>query len=229
MSAPRTARWGRVALGVMAFVAASTVAAEIPDALVVLEARPPARPGLVLDGLPPRFVLMEDGRVFVGGIGGVAAGQLDKSDMKALDKRLSQLKRMPGLGPTARFGSGEERYRLTMPKAKIDVTAVGAPASAPVEARVLSALIADLAAFDHPSLRPLRPAQFVASARAESLAGGCRPWALSISLSELTNAPRVVAAGSVSSWPTGAIAASVCQGEKRYAVTFRPLLPVERP
>ena len=42
-------------------------------------------------------------------------------------------------------------------------------------------------------------------------------------------APRVVKAEAAATWPTGAVAASVCAGDKRYAVTLRPLLPGEKP
>ena len=38
-----------------------------------------------------------------------------------------------------------------------------------------------------------------------------------------------VAAADAIGWPTGALPASVCAGDKRFVVTLRPLLPGERP
>lgn len=204
-------------------------AAEGPETLVALEVRPAPRPGFVPEALPTRFVLLEDGRIFVGGTAHVAEGRLEKDELKAFEKRLAQLRRMPGLGSAVSFGPGEMRYRLTMPKWRFEVAATGDPAQAPVQARLLSSLVMDLAAFVHPSLHPLRPAQYVAAARVETLAGGCRRWTLPVPLSGVLAAARPVPAEAVEGWPTGAVAASVCDGDRRLAVSFRPLLPVERP
>lgn len=204
-------------------------AGEIADARVILELRPPARPGFVPEALPPRFVLMDDGRVFVGGHAGLASVRLDKSELKALDKRLQQLKRMPGIGTSVSFGPGDTRYRLRVPKERIDVLATGDPARAPIEVRVLSALVADLAAFDHAGLQPLVPAQYLATAREETLAGGCRAWGSWPAMDEIAAEARVVPSEAVVGWPTGAVAASVCEGGRHYALTLRPLLPGERP
>lgn len=202
---------------------------EIPDAKAILEVRPPARPGFVPEALPPRFVLMDDGRVFVGGFEGLAGARLEKNELKALDKRLQQLKRMPGIGTTVAFGPGGTRYRLRVPKERIDVVATGDPARAPIELRVLSSLVDDLAGFNHPALQALVPAQYLATAREQTLAGGCRPWRSWPAIAEIAAAPRVIPAESVAGWPTGAMAASVCENSRHFALTLRPLLPGERP
>jgi len=38
-----------------------------------------------------------------------------------------------------------------------------------------------------------------------------------------------VSASEAHDWPTGAAPAAVCDGDRRFVVTLRPLLPGERP
>jgi hypothetical protein len=59
--------------------------------------------------------------------------------------------------------------------------------------------------------------------------GGCRPWRQTVPLAEVLAGPRTVDARSAYDWPTGALPAAVCDGDRRYVVTLRPLLPGERP
>ena len=59
--------------------------------------------------------------------------------------------------------------------------------------------------------------------------GGCRAWSFSLPLAQALAAPRFLAAAEALGWPTGAMPASVCADDRRYAVTLRPLLPDERP
>ena len=40
---------------------------------------------------------------------------------------------------------------------------------------------------------------------------------------------RLVTPAEAAAWPTGAMPASVCSGDRRYVVTLRPLLPGEQP
>lgn len=207
---------------------AQSAGVEIPDARAIFEARPAPRPGLVPEAVPPRFVLMEDRRVFVGGLAGLAAGVLEKDEDKALRKRFKELRRMPGLGGTVTLGPGEQRFRLRVADEKLDIVATGDPARAPVELRLLASLVADLAQFNHASLQPLPPAQYLASAQEAALAGGCREWNSWPTIGEIAAGPRVIPAETVAGWPTGAIAAAVCERGKRYALTLRPLLPNER-
>src|SRR6266852_5837753 len=81
-------------------------AATIPEAAVFLEVQSPGAPGFVPEAAPPRFVLMEDGTVFVGGTSHVATGQLDKGEMKEIDKDVSRVRKLPGLGSAVMFGPG---------------------------------------------------------------------------------------------------------------------------
>ena len=49
-----------------------------------------------LDGVPPRFVLLTDGSVFVGGRREVLRGSLDKGEMQAISVRLAVAMKSPG-------------------------------------------------------------------------------------------------------------------------------------
>ncbi|HET6899586.1 MAG TPA: hypothetical protein VFK70_14620 [Vicinamibacteria bacterium] len=217
---------------VLAILAAgsSSASAEIPNALVVLEVLVPAQPGDVPAAAPPRFVLMEDGTVYVGGTRDVRVGKLESSEQKDLDRRLGEVRKLPLTGVMT-IGPGSERRRLFLKKGRaLDMVLNGDPADAPSSLRALAALVTDLARFQHPSLRPYEPASFAMSAKEGALPGGCRPWTLPEPLAESVFAPRVVPAKGHGDWPTGAIPAAVClENDKRYVVTFRPLLPGERP
>ena len=109
------------------------------------------------------------------------------------------------------------------------MTVLGDTSQAPASLRSLAALIDDLARFDHPSLRPYEPGAYAVSAREGTLAGGCRSWPFKESPAESVFAPRTLPGDAVRDWPTGAAPVSVCAGDKTYVVTFRPLLPGERP
>ena len=202
---------------------------DIVGARAILDVRPPARSGFVPEALPPRFVLFDDGRVVVGGYAGLATARLERDEQKTLDKRLAQVKRLPGVGASVSFGADQPRYRLRLPKERIDIVAAGDPDLAPPELRPLATLIRDLAAFDHASLQPLAAEQFRASAREETLPGGCRTWRAEPPVSALAEQPRVLPAGSAAGWPTGGYAASVCEGGRRFSLTLRPLVPGEQP
>ncbi len=202
---------------------------EIPGARLILDLHPPARPGFVPEALPTRFVLLEDGTLVVGGHSGLATVRAEREFVKALDKRSGQLERLAGSDVSVTFGPGDERCRLRLPKERIDVTAVGDPAQAPLELRPLAALVSDLAAFDHPGLRPLQPAEYWASARAEALPGGCRVWRGTPRVSDLVEHPQALPASMAAGWPTGGYAASVCEDGRRFSLTLRPLVPGQRP
>jgi hypothetical protein len=212
-------------------LAATAGAAEIPGAVLVLEVTPAALPaGQYRDALPPRFVLMEKGQVFVGGTSLVATGRLESAEARALEARVEVVKKIRGLGPQVTFGAGTTRYRLLQPgKRAFEVVATGDPEAAPGLLQPLGALVAQLAAFHHETLRPYRPESFALLAREAALPGGCRPWSFPLQPQDALAGPRSVPASAAVDWPTGAVAASVCAGDKRYAVTLRPLLPGERP
>ncbi len=203
---------------------------EIPGALVVMEVLTHPLSGYVAEAAPPRFVLLEDGQVFVGGTSEVATGRLESGELKALDKRLGEVRRLSGLSGNVTLGSGTARHRLFLRKGRpIDMMVTGEPTQAVAALRPLGSLLRDLARFDHPSLRPYKASLYALSAREGRPTGGCRPWPFSEPLSTATFVPRVLPASDVGSWPVGAAAASACAGDKVYVVTLRPLLPGEKP
>lgn len=210
--------------------AATAGAGEIPNVVVVLEVFSRARPHDVPESAPPRFVLLEDGQVFVGGTSRLVAGRLSPAEAKALDRRVADVRRLPGLAGTVRLGGGDGRQRLLLRRGRpLDMNVIGDPGQAAPGLRPLAALIEDLLRFDHPSLRPYEPGSYAVSAREGTLPGGCRSWPFKESPAESVFAPRTLPGESLRDWPTGASPASVCAGEKTYLVTFRPLLPGERP
>ena len=213
----------------LSLIAASS-SAEIPRAVVVLESRSAARPGQVPEAAPPRFVLLEDGQVFVGGTHGLVTTRLTGRDLKDLDRRLSEVRKLPALAGVITVGPGTAVRRLLLAKGKpLDMRIEGDLAAATPALRPLADLVRDLEAYHHPGLRPYAPVQLALVAREETLPGGCRPWTRPESLEGSVFAPTAVAAADFASWPTGAAAASVCAGDKKYVVTLRPLLPGEKP
>jgi hypothetical protein len=221
------------ALRVLALLLVSATAAagaEIQGAVLVLEVTPATLPaGQYADALPPRFVLLEKGHVFVGGTTGLFAGRLEGAEVRGLEGRLDAVKKIRGLTTQVSFGPGTTRYRLLQPgKRPFEVVGTGDPEAAPGLLQPLGAFVATLASFHHSSLRPYRAESFALVAREVSLPGGCRPWSFPVTPQDARAGPRTVPAAAAFDWPTGAVAASVCAGEKRYAVTLRPLLPGER-
>ena len=220
-----------------ALLAAATVAAgravgaaDAPEVLLSLEVSDPLPTGFVASALPPRFVLFDDGQVFVGGTSQLAVGRLDKTEVKAFEQRLAGLRKLPGLASTIAFGGASTpRGRLLAPKSKLDVVTTGDPAAAPPGLRPLAALVRDLSSFHHPSLRPYEPAALLLTVKEGPLVGGCRSWTLPVPLAEVLTGPRTVSASEAHDWPTGATPAAVCDGDRRFVVTLRPLLPSERP
>jgi hypothetical protein len=205
-------------------------AGEIPGASIVLET-PPLTPGSDPAGAPPRFVLLKDGQVFVGGTERVEVGRLEKDEAQALRKRADSLRKLPGIDHPLEFGGAPERvFRLALLEHEpLEITATGDPAQASAALAPLAALVRDLEGFLHPSLRPYAATSYALRAREARLVGGCRAWGFALPLAEVLAGARSVSAAEASSWPTGALPASVCSGEKRYAVTLRPLLPGEQP
>jgi hypothetical protein len=205
--------------------------AEPPDTLLVLDVAMPPTLGTLPAAAPCRFVLLEDGRVFVGGTSRMASGQLTKEEVRALDDRVSLVRKLPGLGSSIAFGEpATTRYRLQVVKGKpLDLVMTGDPARAAAGLAPLVSLVQDLASFSHPSLRPWEPAHYAVTAQEGTLAGGCRQWTFPVTPADAASGPRSIDAQAASGWPTGATQASVCAGEKRYVVALRPLLPGEKP
>ena len=72
-------------------------------------------------------------------------------------------------------------------------------------------------------------AEDVLGAREGKLTGGCRAWTLPVTLVDAVAGAQVLASTAVTGWPTGAIPAQVCVGDKTFVVTLRPLVPGEKP
>jgi hypothetical protein len=201
-----------------------------PDAVIVLHASGNLLPGQVAEAIPPRFVLLEDGTVYVGGTSDIASARLERDEVRAIDKSLEKVRKIPGLGSQVPFGPGPGTYRLSVRKGKaIDLAATGDPATAPPGLRPLAALVQQLATFEHPRLSYYRPAFYAVTARQGRLTGGCRPWSLPVSLAQALVSPQPLAAAAAEHWPTGGNPAAVCSGDKTYVVALRPLLPGEKP
>jgi hypothetical protein len=210
--------------------AAASAAAEIPRAVVVLETPAAPLPGHAPEATPPRFVMLEDGQVFVGGTRGLATVKLTDRERKDLDKKLADLRKNPALAGVVTVGPGTQTRRMVLRKGRpLEMKIEGDVAAAAPGLQALAAAIRDLEAWHHPGLRPYTPAFLALSAREGQLAGGCRRWTREDSLADAVFAPRVVTAADFPTWPTGATPASVCAGDKRYVVTLRPLLPGETP
>ena len=223
---------GRAAVAglVLALGASVSAASEIPKAVVVLEGLTAPLPDQVPEAEPPRFALLEDGQVFVGGTSRLAAGRLTKPETKAIEARVGALRQLPAFGPSVALGAGPQRYRLMLRKGgSQDVMITGDPAQAPPGLEPLGSLLQDLLRFEHPTLRPWQPAAYAVIARDGKLAGGCRRWTFAEPVTESLFAPRTVPASEAETWPTGATPASVCVDDKTYVVALRPLLPGERP
>jgi hypothetical protein len=206
-------------------------AGEMRDAVAVLEVFTRTLPHHVPDAAPPRFALLEDGRVFVGGTRSLQAGKLSSRELRDLEKRLADVRKLPGVAGRIELGPGERRHRLRLFKGgrPLDLTLTGDPGQARAEMRPLVALLAYLERFRHASLRSYEPEAYALSARLGTLRGGCRRWRGAPSVAESVFAPIAVPAAAVAGWPTGATPASVCAGDRSYVVTFRPLLPGEQP
>ena len=223
-------RSAAAAMAAVLFLAAAAPApAEIPNAVVVLEVLAAAQPGEVASAAPPRFVLMEDGTIYVGGTRDVMTGRLSALETKELERRIADVRKLPLTGAMT-IGPGNERRHLFLKKGRaLEMVLTGDPSDAPASLQPLAALVTDLARVQPAGLRPYEPVSFAMSAKEGTLPGGCRPWLLPEPLAESIFAPRVVPAKGHGDWPTGAIPASVCIEDKHYVVTFRPLLPGERP
>jgi hypothetical protein len=217
-------------LGLLALTPCALRAGEVADAVVTLQVLSRTTPDQVPEAAPVRFVMLKEGEIFVGGTAGVAAGQLDKKERKELEKSLSRLEKLPGLGSPVTLGPGSKRYRLRLARGRPpEIAATGDAASAPAALRPLATLLAELEDFSHPSLRNIAPATYALGVAEASLDAGCRPWGFRLSLAEALAGIHTIPAADAADWPKGANPASVCAGDRRYRVVLRPLLPGERP
>jgi hypothetical protein len=204
-------------------------AGELSDALVTLEVISAPPGDQVAAALPVRFAVLEDGQVFVGGTRDLLAGRLSKDETAALERRVNEVRKLPGLTSTVTFGPGPG-FRLAFRKPKpLEILVQGDPAAAPAGMLPLASLVGDLARFSHASLRPYEPSGYALGVREGKLIGGCRAWTMDLTLADAQASPHLLPAASVTGWPTGATPAQVCSGDKTYLVTLRPLVAGERP
>lgn len=185
------------------------------------------------EGVPPRFVLLTDGSVFVGGRRDVLRGSLDKSEMQSISTRLDlAMKSLGNGGPpqTLVVGEGPALFRFSvLLGSPIQLVVMGnleaqdGPPLAP-----LPDFIRRLAGFRHPSLKPWDPDRFTLIVKEKTLQGGCRPAPGLAPLASKVGNEQVVAGTLARGFPTGPDMAQVCEGPKRYTVVFRPLIPGER-
>lgn len=213
---------------VCALFTASFALCGVPEAELVLEVAGPPAPGYAPEAAPPRFAMLRNGQVFVGGTSEILTSRLARKERRTLQKQVDRVRKLKGLAGELVLGPGETRYKLYLRKGGT-VTARGDLTAVPPVLKPLAQLIERVLCFDHPTLRPYRPFRYRLAVRAGALRGGCRSWTFALPLIEVLPAPRVVPDEMALGWPTGAVPASVCHRDKRYVVTLRPLLPGENP
>ena len=205
-------------------------AGEIPGALLEVTATTPFAPLQNWSSAPPRFVLMDDGQVFLGGSKDLLSGRLEKDEVKAFEAQVEGVRKMPGLASVVAFAEGDEpSFHLRVSRGKpLDVRAAGDPAKASPALRPLAVLLEKVLRFDHPSLRPYAPASLWLVAHEGVRRGGCWIWTLATTPREAAGGA-TVPASAVETWASGVCPTRVCVGDKSYEVSLRPLLPGERP
>ncbi len=206
-----------------------------------------ARAGQVAEAAPPRFVMLADGQVFVGGTSEIETCRLEKDNLSRFRSEIDAIRKpkkkkttpvQPWLtGPTVwSFGGSSERVVLTffaderdkLPLLRLE--AVGETRRAPVGLKPLADFIERLAEYDHACLRPYAATSYRLRVTEGTLPGGCRsPGSLETAFSSALTGSVAVSAPAAAGWPHGATAAQVCHRGKRYVVTLTPLLPGEHP
>ncbi len=207
-------------------MAAASLLASEPNIELELQMSVPLVTGQVAEALPPTFVLLENGRFFMGGTSEILEGRLTGADHKVLRDMVGRIRKIKGLGDQLTFGPGPERFTLRLKKER-EIVASGDPDQAPLPLRPVAALVTALARYDHPSLRRYVPERYRLIVKNEALVGGCRPYTLPAPFRDALQGPQVIPGSAVAGWPTGANPASVCVGDKSYTVALRPLLPWE--
>jgi hypothetical protein len=228
-----------VLLGVLTGSAARAAAQEPPPAqwlrLDPLPAEMALTPRESFDGVPPRFVLLTDGSVFVGGRRDVLRGFLDRTEMQAISTRLDvAMKSLGKASPPRTLMIGEAegpaifRFSVLL-GAPFQVVVMGRMPAAGGQALLpLPDFIRRLAGFRHASLKPFDPAEFTMIVREKILPGGCRTAPGLPSLAQTVSGDARVPEALTRGFPTGPDMSQVCEGSKRYTVVFRPFIPGER-
>lgn len=188
------------------------------------------------DGVPPRFVLLTDGSVFVGGRRDVLRGFLDSKEMQAISAQLDRaLKPFKKTGPPKTFVMGAAIGETEGPAIFRFSALLGSPLQFVVMGKIpplgppalspLQEFIRGLAGFRHPSLKPYDPAEFTMIVRERTLSGGCRAATGLPPLVPALSIETVVAENRTWGFPTGPEMSQVCEASKRYTIVFRPLIP----
>jgi hypothetical protein len=188
------------------------------------------------DGVPPRFALLTDGSVFVGGRREVLRGFLDRTEMQAISTRLDLALRSLGkagapktlvIGQNPGEGDGPALFRFSvLLGTPLQIVVMGKiPTSASPALAPMLDFIRRIATFRHASLKPWDPAEFTMIVRERTLSGGCRTAPGLPSLAQALDHETIVPETITRSFPTGSDMAQVCDGLKRYTVVFRPLIP----
>jgi len=221
-------RVARVLLGLL--LLAAPLAADVPDAEILLESTVVALPDQVAAAQPLRFLLTREREVFVGGSEQLLSARLEKDDLRRVEELVKAVRKLKGLGDSVRLGPGADERRLYLRRARPQrLVVAGDPEQAGASLKPLADLILALEGFYHPALRRYLPTSYAVVAREAPLAGGCRPWTLSLPLAEALPGGRSVSPQELVGWPTGANPAAVCADGRRFVVAFRPLVPGERP
>ena len=201
-----------------------------PELIVSLHVYAARSPTDVPEAAPPRVLLFDDGQLYLGGTSHVASTRLERDDYKDIEKEASRVRKLSGLGSAVTLGSGTTRYRLVLGKGRpLEILATGDPGRAAPALRPLGELLEHLLGLDPPDLKPYRPAFYALRVRPAQVTGGCRAWTFMLPLADCLGSARSVPASALLGWPSGAAAASVCQGDKAFLVSLRPLLPGEKP
>ncbi len=185
------------------------------------------------DGVPPRFVVLTDGSVFVGGRREVLRGFLDRAELQSIATSLDLVTKSFGKeGPpsTVSWGEGPALFRFSvLLGSPFQVVVLGTPPEPTAPALLpLPEFIRRLAGFRHPSLKPFDPSSFTMIVKEKSLLGGCRAAPGLPSLARSLESEWVVPETLTRGFPTGAEMSQVCEGSKRYTVVFRPVIPGAR-
>ena len=137
-------------------------AAEIPRAVVVLESPVAPLPGQVAEAAPPRFVLLEDGQVFVGGTHGLATAKLSSAEHEGPRPPPHRPAQEPRRSRAwSRSDPGRRCGALILRKGRpLEAKIEGDPAAAPPGAEAAGRHGARAGDLPPPGLRPYTPAFF---------------------------------------------------------------------
>ena len=149
------------------------------------------------------------------------------------------MRKVPGIGPRLELGGDPAltmRLRL-LEDDPVEIATAGDPSQAPPRLAPLATLLADLLAFDHPSLRPYNPSGYAMVVREGRLVGGCRAWGFTFPIAAALASPRAVSAAEARAGrpapcrPPSAPPTRTPRTPRASAtsVTLRPLLPGELP